>query len=447
MPRRIATSPLVRTLALATTVAAIGVPAAHAAEWTAPKVLVTHAPLFDAFRLEAAGNAEGVEAFTWFHTTRTLRRDPQGTSGYLRYVQARLRLSDGTLTRRRTVSRKDVIVNTPLVGIDRRGTTTVVWQENRRRIKLPFVMVAVARKGKSFSRPLALGRTNPPGELVSGPTLAVSASGAAVIAWTQSKRMVATRRPGGTCSSRSKRLCFGSAQRLSSRPSQPVGSPAVAVGSDGEAFVAFATGKPAMRLSSSRGRYRFMSSQRLSPVGQPATLPTLAAGSDGSAVVAWRGSTEDTAVERKFGPILAASRSATGIVSPTQTVDPSPAGNVPKVRMNPQGEAILAWGRRVDAGAQLLTAVRPAGGTGFGAPALLHPSLGPGLLEVDGRGNAIVLFGSPEAIAATVRAPGGSFGAPVVNPLGRLNRLVTAGDRVTAAWVTETAVKVSDLTF
>jgi hypothetical protein len=86
----------------------------------------------------------------------------------------------GRLTKIQTVSRKDVIVNTPLVGIDRYRRTTVVWQESRRGVKRPFAMVAVARKGKPFGKPVALGRTNPPGELVSGPTLAVSSSGAAV---------------------------------------------------------------------------------------------------------------------------------------------------------------------------------------------------------------------------------------------------------------------------
>ncbi|MDQ3676306.1 MAG: hypothetical protein M3401_05795 [Actinomycetota bacterium] len=444
IPRRIISSPFARTVALTTMVAALGAPAAHAADWTAPRVLLTHPPLFDAFRLDAAGNADGVEAFTWFRTTRKLRRDPQGTSGYLRYVQARLRLADGRLTRTRTVSRKDAIVNTPLVGIDRHGTMTVVWQENRRRTKLPFVMVAVARRGKRFGTPLALGRANPPGELVSGPTLAVSSSGAAVVAWTQSGRMVATRRPPNPCPSRSKRLCFGSLQRLSSRPSRPVGSPAVAIGPGSAAFVAFATDKPAMRLSSSLGRHRFARSQRLSPVGQPATLPSVAAGFDGSAVVAWRRAGEDTGIERRFGPIMAASRDASGNVSAAHTVDPTEAGNTPEVRTNPQGEAILAWGRHTGEGAQVVAAVRPAGAS-FGPPALLAPFDGPGLLEVDGRGNAIIVFGSQEGIAAVVRPPGGSFGAPIVNPLGGLNQLVTAGDKVTAAWVSETTVRASDL--
>ncbi|MGH2918747.1 MAG: hypothetical protein ACRDLS_09155, partial [Solirubrobacteraceae bacterium] len=203
-------------------VATLGAPAAQAA-WTAPTTL-TRPPLHDSFALHAAGNLKGVEAFAWFHATHRMRRDPNGRSGFLRYVRVRTRLAHGALTPTRTVSRKDVIADAPLVGVDVRGTTTVVWQESRRGRKLPFVMVAVAKKGKPFSRPVTLGRTLEPGELPASPALAVASSGAAVIAWAQGDRMVAVRRRGGICPADSPRRCFGSVRRLSFGD-RPVGSP------------------------------------------------------------------------------------------------------------------------------------------------------------------------------------------------------------------------------
>ncbi|MGH2917862.1 MAG: hypothetical protein ACRDLS_04575, partial [Solirubrobacteraceae bacterium] len=202
--------------------------------------------------------------------------------------------------------------------------------------------------------------------------------------------------------------------------------------------------KPAVRLVGPRGRYRFTRPQRMSAVGRPASQPTVAA-AGGDVVVAWRQAPEDSPAEGQSGPIMAATRPPTGIISPAQTVDATAAGFRPTVRITTQGEAILVWSRSVGDVAQLLASARPIGGS-FGAPAIVAPSAGSGRLVVDNDGNAAVGYLTAGGFAARLRPSDGSFGAPMSLPGAGDSLFISAGRTFTAAWVDE-AVRFSDLTF
>ena len=426
-------------------VAALAAPAAQA-DWTAPQTLV-RPPLFDAFRIDGAGNAKGFEAFAWFHTTHKMRHAAPGRGGYLRYVRARKRLADGRLGSIQTVSRKDVIVDGPLVDVDRGGTTTVAWQEFRRGRRRPVVMAATARKHARFGAPVALGRGSANVDVGFAfvgshlPTpLAVAPDGSAVLAWNDGRRIVAVRRPAGRCASRHRRACFGSVRALSRGSRQPNG-PAAVIGTNGTASVTWSDG--AVRIASARRGRSFGAPQRVSPTGQPATRPALAVGGDGDAVIAWRRAPEDTGIETGFGPIMAAARDAQGQISAAQTVDPGD-GDAVDVLMNAQGEAILRWRRRGQFDLDVVAAARPPGGS-FGTPVLLSPTRGDGelayrQLAVDDRGRSIVGVGQ----TGFVRPAGGSFGPRMAIPGSR--QLISAGGRFTTLWISGGAVKLSDLT-
>lgn len=180
------------------------------------------------------------------------------------------------------MSRKDVIVDTPLVGVDRGGTTTVSWLESRRGRRSPYVMAAVARKGTGFGTPVQLGRSSPEGDLGFGQSMVVARDGGAVLAWDDGRRVVAARRPAGSCSSRSARACFGSTRHLSG-PRVAGARPATAIGLDGRAHVVWMDGTGAIRLATARPGLPLKTSQRVSPAGQPASNPVVAAARAGRA--------------------------------------------------------------------------------------------------------------------------------------------------------------------
>jgi hypothetical protein len=423
-------------VATAVILAALAAPAARAADWSLPQRLVRF-PLFDAFRIDGAGNASGFEAFAWFHTTHTLRHDPRGRSGYVRYVQARTRDADGRLGPIHTVSRKDVIVDGPLVGVDRHGTTTVAWEEYRRARRRPFIMVAVARRGHAFGRPAALGRGASEPEtgfafvgFDSPPPLAVAPNGRAVLAWAGAKGVATALRPAGRCRARRARACFGATRSFALG-----GAPVAAIGSDGTAAVAgqadgiwVATARPGRRLGAPK---------RVSPAGQPATSPALATTRDGTTTIVWRQAQADSNVEVHPGPVMAATRDAQGRLSDVQTVDPGEAVHI-AIAINRQGEAILRWGNRV--------AARPPGGV-FGPPLQIGPaSIDPDVayrqLAVDRHGRAVVAY--PGAVL--VRPALGAFGPLLATPGSGFREIVAAGDKVTTLWLSPSgATRISDL--
>ena len=442
--RRIRASSLARALVLSTVLTALASPAAQA-DWSAPQTLV-RPPLFDAFRIDGAGNAGGAEAFAWFHTTRAMRRDPKGRGGYLRYVRARTRTAGGSLSAIRTVSRTDVIVDGPLVGIDREATTTVAWQEFRRGDRRPRVMAAVARPGRRFGAPIALGRGSADvdagfafvGSHLPSP-LVVAADASAVLAWNDGHRIVGVRRAAGRCPSHDRRACFG-ALKVLSRAAQPIEGPAAAIAADGSAYVAWSDGL-ARLVSARRGR-AFGAPRRVSPIGRPASRVVLAAGAGGNALIAWRGAPADSGIETGLGPVMAAVGDAHGAVSAAQTVDPGQADAV-DARTNAQGETILRWRRQGADQEEVLAAVRLPGGL-FGAPVRIGSVRGDGelayrQLAVDGSGRSIIGVGE----SAVLRPAGASFGAPIGLPGNR--QLISAGSRFTTLWTAGGAVRLGDL--
>ena len=206
-------------------VAAVAAPPAQAV-WTAPRTLTR-----PGFNVVAAGNAGGLEAFVWEASSEYPRDDRS-------HVRARLRLPDGRLTAARTVSRTDRVVADATVGVDARGTVTVVWTQAVRRRRfgpLSHVSIRAAVGGPSgrFGPPFRLGGT---ADFVDAePRLAVAPNGDAVVLWSDHDGLRAVRRPPARCATRRPRGCFGPVQRL------PIGADhMVILGPRGTAYAAWA---------------------------------------------------------------------------------------------------------------------------------------------------------------------------------------------------------------
>lgn len=167
---------------------------------------------------------------------------------------------------------------------------------------------------------------------------------------------------------------------------------------------------------------QFGAAQQLSPNGLVADSPQVDVDPNGNAVAGWR-----EAVNGKFEAHVAY-RPADGFFS-SPSVRLSPAGvdaGAPLVAIARDGTAIAVWNQpqtvapagRVDVAA----AVRPPGGS-FGAPVILSPgtdSAYPGAVEFDNAGNAIVMITTDlgngdvgkQRAELIFRPAGGSFGAP-----------------------------------
>lgn len=430
------------------------------AGWTVPRTLIR-----PGFNVVAAGNARGVEAFAWEASSESPRDDRS-------HVRVRLRLPDGRLSAPRTVSRTDRVVADATVGVDARGTATVVWTQAVRRHRFgplshSSVTVAVGGPSGRFGAPVRLGGT---ADFVDAePRLAVAPNGDAVVLWSDRDGLRAVRRPPGRCATRRPRACFGPVQRL------PIGADhTVIFGPRATAYAAWAGWsalargqQPRIHLAVARRGRRFGSPRPISPRGVPASQPAIAVARDGSAVLAWRRSDPATPAEDLAGPIQAAVRDPQGRVSEPQTVSPAvaaqpnepprAAGQRPQLRLNRQGEAILVWQQfhfspEHPDRQEIAAAVRPAGGT-FGPAAAISPpavEADYASLAVDRRGTAVVAWRGGTGVLASVRPPGGSFGEPAPpaaagRPAG-VPTTVAARDVVTAAWSNGPRTLFSDWT-
>jgi hypothetical protein len=159
------------------------------------------------------------------------------------------------------------------------------------------------------------------------------------------------------------------------------------------------------------------STQTLSAVSQTASSVQLAVDPNGNAVFAWIGTD---------GRIQARARSAAGTLSSTQTLsDPGYGGIYPRVAVDSSDNAVFLWQRfdstgeyRVQARARsatgILSSTQTLGGTGAAIP------LGAEIV-VDPHGNAVVVWEHREGTAfcctsveAVVRAADGTLGSTQV---------------------------------
>lgn len=439
MPHR---SPI-RLAAVLATLGCVAAPAAHAS-WTAPQAITDPA----AAHVHAAGNRWGSEAFVWTVTSRRFVRQ-RSQSGLAGSVRARIRLPDGRLGRVQTISSSREIVTDPQVGVAESGDATAVWTQAGRHLT---IMAAFRPHGGRFGTPFELGRSTHFND--ARPQLVVGRFGDAVVAWNQGRHIEVVRRAANAvCASRRAHACFRAPLSLRAGSDHTV-----ALGPLGSAYVAWAanvrTGgglHTRLRMAVIRRSGRVTGDHAISSAADgDASQPTIAVRRDGTADVAWRASLPAGGEQDEAALILAAVSTPLEVSSRAQAVSLL-RGERPLVRVDAQGEAILAWDQfdstpQNPDGSEIAVAVRPAGADAFGAAATITPptlTASGSSLAVDAAGRAYLVysaFGGDLSIPGAspfglsrVRPPGGAFGPPLALPAGFGGATVfSAGAKVTA---------------
>ncbi|MDX6719842.1 MAG: hypothetical protein QOJ63_2096 [Solirubrobacteraceae bacterium] len=434
---------------LALALAALGcaaAPAAHAS-WSAPQAITDPA----AANVHAAGNSRGSEAFAWKVTSRRFV-STRSRGGLASFVRARMRLPDGRLGRVQTISSTREIVANPQIGVAESGDATAVWTQAGRHLS---IMAAFRPRGGRFGAPFELGRSMHFSD--ARPQLVVGRFGDAVVACTHGLHVEVVRRAANaTCAPRRAHDCFRPALRLCAGADHTV-----ALGPLGSAYVAWAAsvrtgGELHTRLQMAviRRSGRVTGDHAVSRAADgDASQPSIAVRPDGTADLAWRASLPAGGEQDVAAPILAAVSTPLAVTAQPRAVSLL-RGEHPVVRVDAQGEAILAWDEfdstpQNPDGTQVAVAVRPAGGDAFGAPATITPanlSAGGSSLAVDAAGSAYLAYSAFGGDLSTsgarplglshVRPAGGAFGPPLALPvtLGGAS-VFSAGAKVTAVGV------------
>jgi hypothetical protein len=385
--------------------------------------------------VSAAGGSSGLEAFVW-----QVKPQPQRALHGLpiSFIRARIRLADGRLTPTQTISRTDHVARDPSVQLDATSTPTAVWIEGDN-LHTDRIMVSVGARGGRFGTPVAVAA---PG--ISAPVLAVARDGAAAIAWSRDYgRTQAVVRPPGHCASRRVRGCFGSVQTFDGG-----GDATVTIAPDATAYMAWP--RRCIQLAVAPHGRRFGAPQTISDDNVACSQPAIAVGGDGSAVIAWRESPPASEEENRWAPIRVAVRDPQGHISAAQTLSRAD-GDSPRIRVSNQGEVIVLWRQRSARGNVLAAAVGHIGET-FGTPTQISPpseeqDVG-GSMAVDHQGNAIVAYDHAGGVFVRVRKPRQAFAAPTrLKTHGRLGGpLIAANNNVTAVLATAAGTQLSDWT-
>jgi len=219
----------------------------------------------------------------------------------------------------------------------------------------------------------------------------------------------------------------------------------VAIGPLGSAYVAWAAEvrtapdevHTRLRIAVLARSGRALGREHFVTTSADASEPALAVGPDGSATVAWRGSQPTGGEADEPAAILAATTAPGGAVSALQTLSSAPSRD-PQLCIDTAGEAVVSWTQFPPAGGpEVAVAVRPAGAAAFGATATISP---PGIdadspsLAADAAGNVHLLYSAGGRGAVTQVRPAGSiFGAPVTLPgTFALGFLQPAGAKISA---------------
>lgn len=455
-----AVSARARTLfALPLAVVALGATtatAAHAA-WSGSE------PVSDrlATNLHAAGNRHGSEAFVWKLTSSKLVRLPAQT-GFASRVRARIRLTDGRLGRTQTISSTRELVAGPQVGVAESGDAWAVWTQAGRHIR---IMGAFHPRGKPFGTPFELGRSSHFTD--ARPQIAVGRFGDVAVVWNAGRSVRVVRRAGNAQCPPSRALaCFRTPISLRAGADHTV-----AIGPLGSAYVVWAA-NAASSDGDGRSRLRMTVVRRSNRQGRDhaitgaadrsASRPSIAVRGDGTADIAWRASLPTGGEQNESAPIWAAASGPDAVTTAPAQVS-SGLAEQPVVRVNHQGEAILAWDEHDPApgapeGSRIVVAIRAVGAPTFGVPTVIsaaNAATTGAALAVDAAGTAYLAYASTVPTAPLTRAgvshvrpAGGVFGAPLALPAGiERPSLVSAGAKVSAfSTATDEPIVVSDWT-
>jgi hypothetical protein len=358
--------------------------------------------------------------------------------------------------------------NRPTVAMDDAGRTVAIWERDG---KTPFestVQASVRGLGGQFSEPLDLslpsyapqlaitpageavatwwhseggkyvlqvsrrppdGPFSPPLDVAEAPTsasppetdLAVNAGGEAAVAWVQKNveeksAIMAATLPAGAAPS--------SAQEVSD-PEHDAFSPDVDVAPDGTAVLAwagyFSAESPSAVLLSTESGGSFPAPVKVSSA-DGVDSPQLALDAAGDPTLVWRGLVEKEVEPGEPELFFSAieGRSAVGGSFGSVFVlleDEEDPGFLPRLAIAPDGTAVAVWVHRELASSFALEGVtRPSSQASFSAPqeiAQEEGEISAPSLAINGGGTSIVAWHNASSVSrASIRPPGGPFGAP-----------------------------------
>jgi hypothetical protein len=293
---------------------------------------------------------------------------------------------------------------------------------------------------------LELSPSTPSAQNAFDPDVAVAPSGDATVVWhrfdgVRTRAQWTARRAGGS---------FAPAQALSPSGEAAL-DPRVGVDREGAATTVWrgsAGGSRSLVRAATRPAAGggFGAPATLSVDGQDAREPDLAVAPDGAAVAVW------SRFDGTRHVIEAATRPAGGVFGPAERV--SEAGQnaeAPRVEMDAEGRALVAWSRRGSGGDWVVEARGRSTAGGFGGVETLSaPGADAGEVDVAmaGDGTAAVAWTRASRVQAATRSATGSFGAPAdlsaaPGPLGARYRdpsardprvAIGAGGAATAVW-------------
>jgi hypothetical protein len=358
-------------------------------------------------------------------------------------IQLALRRPNGRWAATRKLSRGDYAVSSPAVLITRRGELVATWTQAANTsgaVKGPMTIQAVTGRVRGrLERPRAIGTSSH--FTLAEPRPFAGARGHVAVVWRgvrgQSEAIrVAVRRPRGS---------FRRAEAVpDSRARHAVYYHDAAVGRFGGVHVTWTTSiGPAILYARRRPDGAWTAPLTLS--GSPASRSKLAAAPDGTAVVAWHAAPPDSEGEGfRYAPLWVTT--VAGTARPPRLLSAAPV-HAPEVASTLHGEVLLTWSSAPNADAppplatSLHFALRPLGGDvgieqivpGLEAGA---PAYAPGpRLVMRSTGVAVQAFGG-SGVYATVRPPGGTFGAPEpISPSGDFPILSAGGGRVAALFM------------
>lgn len=295
----------------------------------------------------------------------------------------------------------------PQIAIDSSGDAVAVWLRSNG--ANPIVQTASRPAGGSWSAPENLSTA---GQEATVPQVAMDGAGDAVVVWVRSNGsnkivQAASRGAGGG---------VWSAPVDLSEVGQDAGNPQVAIDPAGDAVAVWERSNGANTIIQAARRPSGGSwtvATDLSEPGLSATATQVAIDPEGEAVAVWnRVSGANTIIQSSSAP-------AGGSWSPALDIsEAAPSTGAARVAMDADGEAVAVWRRSNGANTVIQGAGRPPGGS-WSTPVTLS-ELGQNSnqprVAVDPDGDAFVAWTRAGALPAQVasRAAGGSWSTPVV---------------------------------
>jgi hypothetical protein len=393
-----ATRATLRSLAVVLAGTAVLAPAAGAAPvWTAPVEL--SAPGHTAYEQHVAVDPQGNAVAVW-----------QRFNGVVTVVQAATRPAGGTWGPPVDISGTEGSAQLPRVAIDAAGEAVATWDTT---LGVNVVQVATLPPGGTWSTPRTISE---PGRNSSDPEVAVDAAGDAIVVWEgangsgTSIAQEASRPAGDTWTVPVKLSAEGQNAQIPAVAISPSGAAVVAwVRNDGSDFIVQASRRAPGGI--------WTTPLNLSKPGGDAGSPTVAIDPAGDAVVAWRrwdGTHEVVQAVRRSGEA--------GAWSPTADLSRAEeSGYGPTAAIDPAGDATVIWEGIYGNTHGVATADSAAGTDVWSPPAVLSATGVGGFepaLAINSRGDAVAAWNEhsqgSELVRVALRGAGNSaWGAPI----------------------------------